>query len=349
MSRQKAAVLTNGYLATSDAKTAHGLIRASDRFQIVAVIDPPTAGRDAGEVLDGQARGIPVVDTVEAAKALGAEWVIVGVAVPGGALPSNMLQTLKKAMQNGLSIVNGLHDYLNDRPDFTVLALHHGVTILDVRRPKPRTDLHFWTGDILKVKTPIVAVMGTDCGMGKRTTTRFILEACQRVGIRAEMIYTGQTGWMQGGKYGFIFDSTLNDFISGELEHAILTCIEEAQPDIVLLEGQSGLRNPTGPCGSEYLLSGNAKHVILLHAPKREYYHGEPDWGKMPSIESEIALIAHYGSKVIALALSTGGCTHAEAVAFQQEYEARLGIPVLLPLEAGVERIVPVLKELMPV
>ena len=35
------------------------------------------------------------------------------------------------------------------------------------------------------------------------------------------MIYTGQTGWLQGGEYGFIFDSTLNDFVSGELENAI--------------------------------------------------------------------------------------------------------------------------------
>ncbi len=72
-----------------------------------------------------------------------------------------------------------------------------------------------------------------------------------------------------GGKYGFIFDSTLNDFVVGELEHAILSCIKDTDPDIVLLEGQSALRNPTGPCGSEMLVSGNAKHVILVHAPKR--------------------------------------------------------------------------------
>ena len=58
------------------------------------------------------------------------------------------------------------------------------------------------------------------------------------------MIYTGQTGWLQGGKYGFIFDSTLNDFVSGELEHAILTCYEETNPDVILIEGQSALRNP---------------------------------------------------------------------------------------------------------
>ncbi|MEM1359258.1 MAG: signal peptidase I, partial [Bacteroidota bacterium] len=40
----------------------------------------------------------------------------------------------------------------------------------------------------------------------------------------------GQTGWMQGSKYGFIFDSTLNDFVSGELTHAILQAYKNEQP-----------------------------------------------------------------------------------------------------------------------
>ncbi len=69
----------------------------------------------------------------------------------------------------------------------------------------------------MKVKCPKIAVLGTDCALGKRTTTRFLVEAMRKAGFKAEMIYTGQTGWMQGAKYGFIFDSTLNDFISGEM------------------------------------------------------------------------------------------------------------------------------------
>jgi uncharacterized NAD-dependent epimerase/dehydratase family protein len=346
MAAQTAIVLTLGYLDTSDAKTAHGLIRRSERFRIVGVLDPACAGRDAGEVLDGKKRDIPVVATVAEAAALKPDVCIIGVATPGGILPEAMLTVLREVIKHKISIVNGLHDYLNDRPDFVVLANHHDVELHDVRRPKKRADLHFWTGDILKEKTPIVALLGTDCNMGKRTTTRFIMEACQSAGVNAQMIYTGQTGWLQGGQYGFIFDSTLNDFVSGEMEHAILSCIEDTKPDVVLLEGQSGLRNPSGPCGSEYLVSANAKYVILVHAPKREFYHDEPEWGKIPPVETEIALIGMYGSKVIALALNTGGCTREEAFAFQKEYEQRLGIPVLLPLEEGVEKVVPVLKNL---
>jgi uncharacterized NAD-dependent epimerase/dehydratase family protein len=65
-------------------------------------------------------------------------------------------------------------------------------------------------------------------------------------------------------------------------------------------------------------------------------------------VGTEINLIACYGSKVIALALNTEGCTPDEAVRYRDEYEARFNIPVLLPLEEGVDKILPVLKSLKP-
>jgi uncharacterized NAD-dependent epimerase/dehydratase family protein len=161
------------------------------------------------------------------------------------------------------------------------------------------------------------------------------------------MIYTGQTGWLQGGKYGFVFDSTLNDFVGGEMEHAILSCAKETNPDVILIEGQAALRNPSGPCGSEMLISGNAKHVILVHAPKREYYEHEPTWGAIPDLESEIELIRLYGSSVIAIALNTEDCTDDEAIAFKKQFSERYKLPVILPLEEGCDAIIPIIKELI--
>jgi uncharacterized NAD-dependent epimerase/dehydratase family protein len=187
-----------------------------------------------------------------------------------------------------------------------------------------------------------------DCATGKRTTARMIREACQKEGFNAQMIFTGQTGWLQGGKYGFIFDSTLNDFVSGEIEHAIVRCWKETSADFILLEGQSSLRNPSGPCGFEFLISGNAKHVILVHAPKRQYFDDEAHFGKIPSVESEIDLISRLGSKVIALALNTQGCSVEESKFYQAHYENLLNIPVLLPIEEGVEKIILTLKTLRP-
>lgn len=346
----KALILTNGLLQSSDAKTAHGLIRGTERFHITGVIDPPCAGMDAGAALDGRHRNIPVYDSLEAAIAIGTkpDWLIIGVATVGGILPDEMLPILERAIVAGISIVNGLHDHLNEHPELSALARKHGVELKDIRKPKSRRELRFWSGEIAEISCPVIAVLGTDCAIGKRTTARLIRQACAAEGLKAEMIYTGQTGWLQGGKYGFIFDATLNDFVSGELEQALLQCWREQKPDFMLLEGQSALRNPSGPCGSEFLCSGNARYAVLVHAPKRRYYENEPHWGEIPSVESEIALIGSYGSKVLALALNTEGCTAAEAAAFQREYENRLGIPVLLPIEQGVSGIIPLLKNLLP-
>lgn len=344
--KKKALILTSGAFASLNGKTAHGLVRGTERFEISGIVDGlELAGKDAGLVLDGKFRGIPIFADLNSALeyAKDVTFLIIGVATEGGVLPDGMKATIQDAIRVGLGIVNGLHEYLSDQPAFVTLAAKHGVELLDIRKPKSRKELHFWTGEIYSVPSPIVAVLGMDCGMGKRTTARLLTQACREAGYKAEMIYTGQTGWLQGGEYGFIFDSTLNDFVSGELEHAIVSCWKDRCPDVLFLEGQSSLRNPSGPCGTELLVSGNARQVVLVHAPKREYFDNLPKWGKIPSPESEIALIRMYGAEVIALALNTTDCTPEEALKMQAEYQERLGIPVLLPLEEGVHALVPML------
>ncbi|GAB3988804.1 DUF1611 domain-containing protein [Spirosoma daeguense] len=344
----RAILLTDGWLNTPNAKTAHGLIRGTERYSIVGVVDPPTAGRDAGELLDGKHRNIPIYASVDEvlAQTDSVSYAIVAIATNGGILPETMLVTIQECIERGLSIVNGLHEFLNEKPELVELAQQNSVQLIDVRRPKPRNELHFWTGEINQITAPIIAVIGTDCALGKRTTARLIRKACERNELNVQMIYTGQTGWLQGGKYGFIVDSTLNDFVSGELEHALITCWRETNADVLLIEGQAALRNPSGPCGSEFLVSGNARYVVLVHAPKRTYYDHDPAWGKIPTVESEIALVRAYNSEVIALALNTEDCTDEEATTYQQAYAERLGIPVLLPLQQGVDILVPVIQTL---
>ena len=347
----QALLLTNGLFLHADAKTAHGLVRGSERFLVCGVIDhAATAGKDAGELLDGQHRNIPIFASLAEAlqQVPAARHLIIGVATVGGKLPGNMLEQIKEAIVAGLSIVNGLHEFLTDKPELTALAAAKGVSLTDVRKPRPRAELHFWTGAIYQVTAPIIAVLGMDCAMGKRTTARLLTQAMRNAGKKAEMIYTGQTGWLQGGKYGFIFDSTVNDFVSGELEHAIVSCWKAESPDMIFLEGQSSLRNPSGPCGSELMISGNAKKVVLLCSPVRKYFDDDAHWGEIPSVESEMEIIRLLGAEVIALALHTAVCTREEALQWQADYASRLSIPVLLPVEQGVESLLPTLLALMP-
>jgi uncharacterized NAD-dependent epimerase/dehydratase family protein len=350
MEKSNAIVITGGYLDTSSAKTAHGLIRGTDRFTIVGVIDEKNQGKDAGDVLDGKKRNIPIYESIAEFVRSGkkAKYCIVGVATKGGVIPDSLRALLKIALENGLSLVNGLHEYASDIPELASLATQKGLEIIDVRKPKKAKDLHFWSGKIKEVKCPKVAVLGTDCALGKRTTTRFLVEAMRKAGYKAEMIYTGQTGWMQGAKYGFVFDSTLNDFISGEMEHAVFTCYQETKPDIIFIEGQSSLRNPSGPAGAEWIVSADADAVVLQHNPARKQYKDMEYYpAYLPALQDEIALIKIYGAPTVAVTINSAKMTEDEARASARKYSKELGIPAVLPLEDGVSNLVPVFETLI--
>ncbi len=351
MQKSNAIIITAGHLDSNNGKTAHGLIRGTERFKIVGVIDDKHPGKDAGEVLDGKRRNIPIYASIEDFVKTGKEkavYGIVGVATKGGIIPDSLRAILKTALQNNLSLVNGLHEYISDIPELADLAYAKGLEIIDVRKPKKVKDLHFWSGEIKKVKCPKIAVLGTDCALGKRTTARFLTEAMRAAGFKAEMIYTGQTGWMQGAKYGFVFDSTLNDFISGEMEHAIVQCWNEVKPDIIFIEGQSSLRNPSGPAGAEWIVSADADAVVLQHNPPRVKYKGLEDYPALiPDVKDEIALIKIYGAPTVALTVNTNKMSEAEAREYARHKEEELGIPVILPLEDGVDRLVPLLRKMI--
>lgn len=347
----KAIIFTNDLLDTFFAKTCHGLLRGTSRFEILGVVDCKHPGKDAGEVMDGRKRGVLVYATVDEFLSHCSEkpkFCLVGVAFPGGYLPDSCRRELIQAMKNGMSIVCGLHHFLSDDPDFQRVAHENQVSLIDIRKPRPTGELHFWSGEIYSVKTPRIAVLGMDCAVGKRTTGRFLMEACNHHGVKTELIYTGQTGWMQGYKHGFILDATPNDFVSGEIERVIVDCERQSRPDLILIEGQSSLRNPSGPCGAEILLSGNVKGVILQHEPARKLFADLEDLGcRIPPVKNEIDLIKNYGAETLAVTLSEEGSDEHEMVAAQKQLAQELSLPVIRPLIEGVEALVPMILEFM--
>ncbi|HCM77240.1 MAG TPA: DUF1611 domain-containing protein [Cytophagales bacterium] len=351
MEKKNAIIITAGYLDSSNGKTAHGLIRGTERFNIIGVIDSKSAGKDAGEVLDGRKRNIPIYASIGDFSTNSSEkavYCIIGVATKGGVIPESLRIMLKEALDNGYGLINGLHEYISDIPELADLAAQKGLEIIDVRKPKKFKDLHFWSGKIKTVLCPKVAVLGTDCALGKRTTTRFLVQAMRDAGYKAEMIYTGQTGWMQGAKYGMVFDSTLNDFISGEMEHAIVQCWENERPDIIFIEGQSSLRNPSGPAGSEWIVSAEATSVVLQHNPARKQYKDMEFYpAYIADPKDEIALIKMYGGETVALTINTAKMEQKDARDYASRYQKELGIPCILPLEDGVDALVPVFEAMI--
>jgi uncharacterized NAD-dependent epimerase/dehydratase family protein len=302
-----AIVYCQGAFNTPNGKTANGLVRFTRRYRVLCVVDATYAGRDAGEVLDGKPCGIPILpDMATALRETGtqAQYFVIGIAPDGGRLPSQAREDVASALAAGLHVDSGLHDFLSDDPRLAALALQYNCRIRDVRKTPGREHLHFFSGKIESVDCLKLAILGTDSAVGKRTTAWLIVQALQQEGKKAEMIGTGQTAWMQGAQYSIILDSLINDFVSGEIEHAVHAAWANEKPDVIVLEGQGSLMNPAYPGGLELLAAGRPDFVILQHAPRRLEYDGFPGYPLHPLKQQIQAIELISGKKVIAITLN---------------------------------------------
>lgn len=346
-----ALIVTDGLLDRRECKTAHGLILGMSRYHILGVVDNNHTGKDPGLIFSKNKTNLSIYSSIQdAIEQLDKkpDYCVVGVAPVGGKLSETLVQILVDAISEGMSIVSGLHHLLMNHPVIGSHAKEKGVQLIDIRKPKSAHELSAWSGKISSIKIPRIAVIGTDCAVGKRTTAGLLLDLCIQQQIKAEMIYTGQTGWLQGLKYGFILDSTLNDFVAGEMEQAILRCAEEAKPSLIFLEGQSSLRNPAGPCGAELICSAGAKYVILQHSPGRIYFTCDTTHTyKIPDLMEELALINALGATVIAITLNSEGLESEEMKASKSELQEKTKLPVIYPREEGVQALLPLLEKLI--
>ena len=269
---------------------------------------------------------------------------VVGLAPDGGRLPASAKATVRKALEKGLNIASGLHDFLSNDPELVELAKKMGRTIKDVRKTPDRDQLHFFTGDIEKVKCLKLAILGTDSAVGKRTTAWLLVHAFRKMGLKAEMIGTGQTAWMQGAKYSMIMDSCINDFVSGEIEHAVVSAWNNEKPDVIVIEGQGSLMNPAYPGGFEILAAGRPDFVILQHAPRRLEYDGFPGYKLHPLDEQIRAIEVISGKEVIAITLNHELMDKSEILAACAEITLETKLPCIDVLEYGADDLAKLLK-----
>ena len=349
--KSTAVVYCEANFAKLDGKTANGLVRHSEKYDIVSVIDSEKSGLDAGVVLDEKPNGIPICVDLAEALALAAEapqWFIFGMAPASGMLSPHERTVVLDAMAKGMSIVNGLHEFLNEDPEFAAAAAAHDVVILDVRRPRAKKDLRMFSGRIDSVTCPRLAVLGTDGAIGKRTTATVLTKALNDRGIKAVMVGTGQTGLIQGARYGIALDAIPSQFCSGEMEAAVVDAFEGEHPDIIIIEGQGALSHPAYLTSTFILRGSKPQGVVLQHAPARVTLG---DFGKvpMPTPASEINLIQTFAdTKVIGLTINHEHMTDAEITAAITLYELELGIPATDALARSPERLVEMVVAAFP-
>ncbi|MDX1502516.1 MAG: DUF1611 domain-containing protein [Thermoanaerobaculia bacterium] len=337
---------------TPNGKTAHGLVRRTERYRVLCVIDSTLAGRDAAAHLDGRSGEVPIVAGLEEALARGEEvgapasHFVVGLAPDGGRLPAEGRGAVREAIEAGLNIDCGLHDFLTEDPEFLSLAVERGIVIRDVRKPPPRSELHFFSGKIEEVDSLKIALLGTDSAVGKRTTAWLLVDALRAAGLRAELVGTGQTAWMQGARYALILDSLVNDFVSGEIEHAVWGAWKGdggETPAAIVIEGQGSLMNPAYPGGFEILAAGRPDVIVLQHAPARRDYDGFPGYPIHPLPRQIQALEILSDKPVVAVTVNHEGLRGSEIDAACEAITRETGLPTLDVLRDGAAGLVEVL------
>ncbi len=351
---ERALVLCEGAFGQSLGKTANGLVRHSMKYRIVGVLDSTKAGRDAGEVLDGRRAGIPVFAGLADALAKlpeRPEVLVIGVATFGGYVPQEFRPVVREAIDAGLDVAAGLHEFLADDPEFAALAGRRGVRLVDVRKPRPLRELEQFSDRSRHLPCLRVPVLGTDGSIGKRTTAILLADALNAAGVKTEFVATGQTGLLQGARYGVPIDSIGGDFMVGELESQIVKAYQENRPEVIVVEGQGSISHPAYVCGTRAIIMASMPSgIVLQHAPGRKTRNFRRDvvaW-PMPAIDREIQMLEMFSdSKVIAITINHEDLTPDDVHRIEREYESAHGVPACDPLLDGCDKLVNKIKAML--
>ncbi len=349
--KSTAIVYCDNQFGKMDGKITNGLVRHSEKYEIVGIIDSSKAGMDAGEYLDGIKNGIPIFhDLHEAIDKLVdlPECFIYGIAPLEAFLNTEQRDILFKALEKGMDIVNGLHEFFTEDEEFIQKAQKHGATIYDIRKPPAKKDLHLFSGRILKVDIPIITILGTDSAVGKRTTSILLTEALREEGLKVAFVATGQTGLIQGAKYGVAIDAIVEEFMTGEIENAVMEAYDNENPDIIIIEGQGALSHPAYLSSCAIIRGSMPSAIIVQHPPKRKNI-GDFDYMPMPTLKSEIELLEVFSkSKVIAITLNHEDMTDEELIRTIIDYELRYRLPTTDTLKYGCKKLVKRILQVFP-
>jgi uncharacterized NAD-dependent epimerase/dehydratase family protein len=337
-------ILSEGAFGGDSSKTARGVIRYSSS-PTVAVLDSTKAGRTVGDVIGSIAAGghadIPVFATLGEAMALREKptTLILGLAPAGGQLPPEWRATVLEALTNGLDVVNGLHIFLADDPEFAAAANTSGAIIYDFRRPPDRMEVA--NGRPHLPGKHVVLTVGTDCAVGKMGVAIELARAAREAGLSATMVPTGQTGMMIEG-WGVAIDRVAADFLQGAVEW--LTQEGEGRADWAFIEGQGSLDHLAYSSVTLGLIHGaRPQGMVMVHQAGRDRHLLFEHCGRLARLKSLDEMIRAHEmiaalvepSKVVAIALNTSLLDEPEARRVIAETMVETGLPTDDPYRFG--------------
>jgi uncharacterized NAD-dependent epimerase/dehydratase family protein len=346
MSERRIVILTDGHTNPSSAKTASCVVRYKTN-EVVALYDSTQPGKTSGELL-GVGGSIPVIDKL--ADAPGANTLLIGIAPSGGKLPPAWRKVLLEAVDRGMNLVSGLHDFLANDAEIAAAAAKKGVEIYDVRKNNER-DVSNRRGlreDCLRIHT-----VGQDCSVGKMLTSVELTIGLKKRGYDAKFIATGQTGIMIEGD-GCPVDCVVSDFVNGAVEKLVLA---NQHHDILLIEGQGSLSHPRYSAVTLGLLHGCVPQgMIMVYEAGRKNVSGMDyiplvPLTKLVEVNEMMASLA-MPSKVIGVAMNSRLLSPEDAEQERERVRGELGLPVCDVIRHGpddlVEAIISYRQKLFP-
>jgi uncharacterized NAD-dependent epimerase/dehydratase family protein len=331
-SNDRIAVLLHEGIQGGQGKTGLAFTR-SRSDSVVAIIDHQCANQDY-QALTNIACDAPIVRSVSEALKYQPTALLIGIAPSGGVLPDSWFAEVQQAVENGLSIVNGLHTAL--LPEFP--NLKPGQWIWDIRQEP--SGLKVGTGAARSLPCRRVLTVGTDMSIGKMSTSLELDKVGKKRGLRSRFLGTGQAGIMIAGD-GIPLDAIRVDFAAGAVEQLVM---RHAENDILHIEGQGSIFNPASTATLPLIRGSQPTHLVLVHRAGQMNIRNVPQV-PIPPLKDVVQVYESLASaggsfaaaKVTAIALNTAHLDHDaawRAIALVQE-ETQL--PCSDPIRFGAE------------
>lgn len=334
--KDKIALYMEGHLQSDYGKMGFGVLRYATN-EIVAVVDTQFADQSLPEVT-GIDHNAPIVSSLDRAIELGANVLILGIAPSGGRIPPAWMELIQHALDAGMSIINGLHDLLQDR--FKALCSQPNQWIWDVRVPQFTPPIASAQAATLSNKR--ILFVGTDMAAGKMTAGLELYAWAQEKKIHTGFVATGQIGITLTGK-GIPLDAYKVDLACGAVEQAVM---EHREADWILIEGQGSLLHP-GSTATLPLMRGSCPtHMILCHRAEKKHlkfpeHIAIPPLKEFISLNEQLATVlgTYPRAQVVGIALNTSTLNEREAQAVIAKIEAETGCPTTDVVRYGCEKL----------
>ncbi len=333
----RVAILLDEGIRGENGKTGLAFLRYSEAT-VVAVIDKDCAGESLAS-LRGINRDVPIVSDVSAALEYHPDVLLIGIAPSGGKLPASWTAEIKRAVNAGLSVVNGLHTSIRSLFPGEDLALQSGQWLWDVREEPAELGIGGARAQSLACKR--ILTVGTDFAIGKMSTSLELVKAAKKAGYRAKFLATGQGGMMISGE-GIPLDAIRVDFAAGAVEKMVLDAA--ADNDFLFIEGQGSLFHPGSTAVLPLLRGSQPTDLILVHRAGQTEIRNFPEI-KIPPLSEVVKLYEMLASgmgafgeiKVRGIALNTFHLAEEEARNAIENVSAETGLPCTDVIRFGSE------------